>query len=339
MIVENSSMQFASQYRFLEKYSIKEFLKISLNTQVSDDSKPSIRKPLSDTIEISDKSRSTSKADSAEGDENAGLTPELRMIKMLLEKMTHKKIKVTRIEKCNLNDIVKEKGKPSSGRQTSEFSVEYNRNETYYQSEKTGFSAKGTLCTFDGKSINFGIKLELSREFLSKDNMSLGIGKPKDPLVINFDGTSAQLTDVKFTFDIDADGESDQISFVNPNNGFLAIDKNSDGKINNGSELFEPITGDGFAELGSYDSDHNNWIDEKDPAYNRLLVWSKDNQGIDALVGVKQMGIGAIYLDCEKTPFEMNDTQGNTQGILKSCGIYVNEAGSGGLIQQLDLVT
>jgi hypothetical protein len=49
---------------------------------------------------------------------------------------------------------------------------------------------------------------------------------------------------------------------VSPRSGLLVIDKNLDGKVNDGSELFGPSTGDGFEKLARYDEDRNGWIDE-----------------------------------------------------------------------------
>ena len=49
--------------------------------------------------------------------------------------------------------------------------------------------------------------------------------------------------------------------------GFLALDKNGNGKIDDGSELFGTKSGDGFADLAEYDSDGNGWIDEKGRVY------------------------------------------------------------------------
>lgn len=83
--------------------------------------------------------------------------------------------------------------------------------------------------------------------------------------------------------DLDADGMEDQISFVLPGSGFLALDLNGDGRINDGRELFGPETGDGFAELARYDEDGNQWIDENDPVFERLRIWTKDAEGRDVL--------------------------------------------------------
>mgnify|MGYP000465316364 CR=1 FL=1 len=49
--------------------------------------------------------------------------------------------------------------------------------------------------------------------------------------------------------------------------GYLALNKNGDGVINDGSELFGTASGDGFYDLSMYDEDGNGWIDENDHAY------------------------------------------------------------------------
>ena len=67
-----------------------------------------------------------------------------------------------------------------------------------------------------------------------------GSAELMDPLVINLSGQNADVSDETFTFDIDSDGKEDNISLLAKNCGFLALDLNGDGKINNGSELLEP---------------------------------------------------------------------------------------------------
>lgn len=74
-----------------------------------------------------------------------------------------------------------------------------------------------------------------------------------DPLVINLNSSTAQVTDQKFYFDLDADGTADRISMLKSGSGFLALDKNGNGKIDDGSELFGTQSGDGFADLEEYD--------------------------------------------------------------------------------------
>ena len=63
----------------------------------------------------------------------------------------------------------------------------------------------------------------------------------------------------------------------------------------------------------------------------------KDSKGNDTLSGLKQKDVGAIYLGYQTTQFMLKNKQNETQGRLRSSGIYVNENGSVGTIQQIDL--
>src|SRR5699024_10596335 len=123
--------------------------------------------------------------------------------------------------------------------------VEYDLHEVHHEVEQTSFDAQGVIKTADGKEITFTYELEMEREFYSETNVSVRAGdaKLKDPLVINFGGTAAQLTLQKFDFDLDADGAKDKVSRVQSGSGFLALDKNGNGAIDDGSELFGAKSG------------------------------------------------------------------------------------------------
>lgn len=66
-------------------------------------------------------------------------------------------------------------------------------------------------------------------------------------------------------------------------------------------------------------------------------VWTKDSSGNDSLVDLKQVGIGAIYLRNVDTPFAVKDNGDRLQGQVRRSGIYLNENGSAGTMQQVDL--
>ncbi len=223
---------------------------------------------------------------------------------------------------------------------SSGLGFEYNRSVTHYESQSTAFKTQASVKTADGREINIDLQLNLSREFMSQSDLHIQ-ASPKpvmiDPLVINFGTATASVTDKKYSFDIDANGTMDQISFVGPGSGFLALDLNNDGTINDGSELFGPQSGNGFADLATYDSDGNNWIDENDAIYDKLQIWSKDSTGKDVLMALGQKGIGAIYLGNVDTSFALKGENNQTNGQLQQTGIYLNENGSAGTIQHIDL--
>lgn len=216
----------------------------------------------------------------------------------------------------------------------------YDYHETYRESEKLSFNTKGVVQTADGRVIDFQINLKMSREFYRQSNIQLraGDGRLCDPLVINYEGVPSGLTETKYSFDLDCDGVADQISFTNPGSGFLAIDLNNDGKVTDGSELFGPETGNGFIELAEYDLDQNGWIDENDPIFDWLRIWTKDRNGNDLLFALGQKGIGAIYLGNVAAEFGLKNNDNELLGQAQKAGIFLKEDGTPGIVQQIDLV-
>ncbi len=219
----------------------------------------------------------------------------------------------------------------------------YSYQERHHERETTTFSASGVVHTADGEQLDIAVELTMGRQFISEDSAEIQIGAElTDPLVVNFEGTAAELTERTYSFDLDSDGTSDQIHFVGPNSGFLALDANDNGLVDDGSELFGPATGQGFGELALYDEDGNDFIDEGDSVYERLRIWQKDTAGNDRLIALGEAGVGAIYLGSTTTPFQVKDDDNQLQGVVRSSGIYLKEEDGEptgvGTVQQLDLV-
>ena len=210
----------------------------------------------------------------------------------------------------------------------------------FSEQEVTCFSATGIVQTADGRSLDFRVDLEMSRSFMEETIITDTTEQIFcDPLVINLDAQGATVTDQKFFFDLDADGTEESISFVGEGSGFLALDKNGDGQINDGTELFGTKSGDGFADLAAYDADRNGWIDENDEIFNRLKVWTKDADGNNKLIDLKQADVGAIFLGKTGTEFSLNSLEDNqTNGIIRSTGVYLKEStGAAYTVQHVDL--
>ncbi|MBF0452602.1 MAG: VCBS repeat-containing protein [Candidatus Magnetomorum sp.] len=263
------------------------------------------------------------------------------MVKQILEAVFGKEIKVIKSSDLEpeTQTFSENLGETIDNPQNIEPGTEYIHQESHYEYEAVSFSAEGKIRTDDGKEIAFSLQMAMSRETYSESTFALREGgQPIDPLVINYAGSSADLTDQKFLFDLDADGTMDEISFVTPGSGFLVFDKNQDGIIQDGSELFGPTTGNGFAELAQYDLDRNGWIDENDTIYDQLSIWSKNQKGEDRYQTLKQTDVGAIYLSAAQTSFAYKDFGMNTHGSLNQSGVYFTESGQPRLIQQLDLV-
>lgn len=208
------------------------------------------------------------------------------------------------------------------------------------ESESTTFATKGIVQTADGRNIDFNMEVSMSRAFMQETNLLEVKDYIKtDPLMINLDTNIGSVSDQKFFFDLDSDGKEEQISFAGKGSGFLALDKNDDGKINDGSELFGTSSGDGFKDLAEYDEDGNGWIDENDSIFNRLKVWTKDENGKDFLIDLKKADVGAIYLRNADTQFSLKDNENKLNAEIKKTGIYLREStGAAGTLNHVDLV-
>lgn len=210
----------------------------------------------------------------------------------------------------------------------------------YTEAESTTFATTGIVRTADGRDINFNMEVSMSRAFTASIN-SLEVESyiKTDPLMINLDTDIGSVSDQKFFFDLDADGKEEEISFAGKGSGFLALDRNGDGKINDGSELFGTKSGDGFKDLAAYDEDGNGWIDENDAVFSRLKIWTKDEEGNDRLIRLRDADVGAIYLGNADTQFSLKDDDHKLNGELKKTGIYLHESsGEVGTVNHVDLI-
>ncbi|MBU1345043.1 MAG: hypothetical protein KKE44_22195 [Proteobacteria bacterium] len=228
---------------------------------------------------------------------------------------------------------------------TQSWEMSLKQTDIHFEEETVAVSSSGEVTTEDGRIINFSLDMSLDRAFLSRTEKQTLVQRWQerinltDPLVISLDGKAPQLLDAVFEFDLTADGKMEKISFAGPGSGFLAFDKNNDARINNGSELFGPGTGNGFEELAAFDEDQNNWIDENDTVFSKLSVWTRDENGRDMLISLKDAGIGAIALDSAATAFNMTQSDNVLQGQLKSTGMFLFENGNVGSIHQIDLAS
>lgn len=217
--------------------------------------------------------------------------------------------------------------------------LNYSQETIHVESENTTFSTVGTVKTADGREINFNVNVGMSRSFEScfSENLQLASFKLCDPLVINLDSDVADVSDQTFYFDLDADGEMDEVSQLGKGSGYLALDKNGDGIINDGSELFGTSSGNGFADLAKYDEDGNGWIDENDAIWDKLKIWCKDENGKDVLYRLADKGVGAICLQNTSTDFTLQGQGGRTQGVVRNTGVFLYENGLAGTIQHVDM--
>lgn len=346
MKIANADLQLASTHAKLQHREARESLRAWVGQRRPDfsilDQRPS--GPSINPVNISDAGKAAQSAEQIKKDLNDAVDndPGLKLIRQMLEFLTGEKIKITDMADvdASLEQSSTSATSISANSQSSGFGIEYNYSESYTEQEKTSFEASGTVKTADGKEITFNLQIQMEYSYHEERSVSLKLGdaaRPVDPLVLNFNGTAAQLTDRRFNFDLDSDGNDDRINGLNAGSGFLVFDRNKDGKINNGHEMFGPSSGNGFSELSLLDEDKNGWIDENDSAYNELKIWQgAENEG-GQLNSLKEAGVGAISTNHISTPFSIKSNDNTLLAQVRSSGIFLQQDGEAGTIQQIDL--
>ncbi len=347
MKIANSSLQMASSHASLQHRETSESLKMWVGqrrpTFAGEESRP--RTAIADPVTLSEAGKNAQSAESIKESQDAAVDgdPGLILIRSMLEHLYGHKIKIfdaKELETRPMEPVPVNTPAAALSQSAAGFGIEYDYHESYTEVEQTRFAASGTVKTSDGREINFELALSMTRSFHEERSVSLRAGdavRKTDPLVLNFAGTAAQLSSQRFAFDLDSDGNTEQINFLAPGSGFLVFDRNQDGKINNGRELFGPQSNDGFAELAALDDDANGWIDENDAAFAKLQVWTRDGGGNDQLQTLSQAGVGAIALSRVGTPFDIKTNDNTLLGQIRSSGIFLQESGGAGTIQQIDL--
>lgn len=338
MKIENSSVYMASQREFISRDETQESLRVWVD--------PPQSKASGEKVTISAEAKCLAaecKPDEDVIENNLTSDAKMTLKALLAEILSGKKFRILDISEYQGDAeeaaITEGNNTEAAQNQRQGWGISYDKTDAHYEKETVSFVAAGVIKTSDDKEIKFALELDMQREYASYESFSFRAGDAKltDPLVVNFNGTAAELSNVRFAFDLDSDGFEEDVPLLKPGSGFLVFDINNDGAVNNGSELFGPRTGNGFNELAAHDIDANNWIDENDPVYNQLYVWTMDEMGGQNLSSLKQRGIGAINTGNVATMFDLKGADNELLGRTVRTGIYVNEGGTVGTIQQLDL--
>ena len=275
----------------------------------------------------------------------AKLGPRLYALALLVERLTGQKIKLLDPSEADPHasgDAATPSPRAASAQAPTQpqVAVELDAQSIRYEAQTSTFSANGTVTTADGRQITFDLQATISREFLAADSLSIRAGTTpaKDPLVLDLNGTPTQLSPQRIAFDVNADGVVEQVAMPTGGSPLLALDRNGNGTIDDGSELFGPKTGSGYGELSALDTDANGWIDSADTSFSQLRLWQPSSAGAGSLQTLEQAGVGAIGLQNTATPFSFRDPTTNDElGTLQSTGIFLREDGQAGTVRQIDV--
>ncbi len=150
------------------------------------------------------------------------------------------------------------------------------------------------------------VRMEETASFKLRIELSGTRERPaqSEPLVLDLDGDGVNLPSYAdgVAFDIDGDGVVDQTAFAREGDGVLALDRNGNGRIDNGKELFGDQHGaaNGFEELAKFDDNGDQIIDRRDSVFQSLGVIRDANADgrLDPseFMSLESLGIEAIEL-------------------------------------------
>lgn len=183
-----------------------------------------------------------------------------------------------------------------------------------------------------------------------------GCGSCSSPILLDLDNNGFALVglDNRVSFDIDADGDADSITWTRGGKGdaFLVLDRNGNGTIDDGSELFgnhTPMVTTGMTALNGYEAlrefdlagmggDGDSRIDPDDAIWEELGLWVDANHdGVsqpDELTGLTAAGVVAF-----ETKYSRNNHRDRYGNLFRFKGRawIVNKAGKRRASQTYDV--
>lgn len=150
-----------------------------------------------------------------------------------------------------------------------------------------------------------------------------------DPLALDLAGTGLATTGIEdgVRFDIDADGRLDRVSVAAGGSAFVAHDRNGNGRIDDGRELFGDQHGhaNGFEALRGQDHNRDGAIDARDPVFEMLRLVQLQADGSQRLTTLAAAGVASISLDWQPAGITLN-----AYDSVAQLGRYTRVDGSGG---------
>ena len=171
----------------------------------------------------------------------------------------------------------------------------------------------------------------------------------RDPLALDLDGDGLETVGATGTsvvlFDHDGDGIKTGTGWVKADDGLLVLDRNANGSIDNGSELFGIDTvlsngqkaANGFAALADLDANHDGVFNASDTAYTQVRLWQDLNQdGLSQATELKTLAaLGITGINLNATAANQALAGGN---VLDLKATFTRSDGSTGTAGALNLV-
>lgn len=243
----------------------------------------------------------------------------------------------------------------TGGKKEEEDSDVYKNGDDEYRLDGSTLTYKGSGGTLTINNFSDGdLGINLKDKEPEPENQDQGSGADfSSPLVLDLNGdgvTSASIFDQDAHFDLDGDGFREKVGWIEGGDGLLALDKNENGSIDDGNELFGNYTRDkngtyfdnGFDALKAYDGNHDGKIDSRDDVFDQLRIWQDDNQdGISQYEEIKSLdelnitgiSVNAESVDEDEARNRISHQAGFTQALTDDEGNPLTDENSNTLTE------
>ncbi len=279
-------------------------------------------------------------------EEEAAGDPLLNTLLLLLKAMTGRKVELLDPKELDadqeeaLAELRAEAGAMAPPDRAG-WGVIVERKETRESFERTDVHISATLKTEDGRTLKLDLK-RMQERFERKESVeTLRFGDAaapvKDPLVLDFGLPGTSTTHDGPLLDLDLDGDLERLPGLGPTSAWLVDDRDGDGSLTDGSELFGPTTNDGYSELARLDQDGNGFVDAGDAAWSRLALWEHTPDG-GRLVALASRGVGALFVGSVSAAFQLRGPDGQPSAQQRAMSFWVGENGAVGSTRRVDLL-
>ncbi len=208
-------------------------------------------------------------------------------------------------------------------------------------------SAETVLTVFEQIfSLNRNISTSINELYLGAIN---SLVNRMDPLALDLDGDGIETLPADGSVLFDHDGVKHATGWISPDDGLLVFDRNNNGLIDNGSELFGDNTIknngnkalNGFDALVDFDSNGDGLVSDQDALFDELRIWRDYNSdGISQsseLSSLSDTGVKNILLANEDVNIvDENNNQLIAQGQFSFTNGAVGTTGSAAALNLTD---
>lgn len=214
--------------------------------------------------------------------------------------------------------------------------------------QSLSFKMQAELAIND-QNISIDYSFSLKSEHVSYLSFETNAAALKDPILVQFGSQGLGEISGESDFDINNDNALNKLPIFSGDVGYLVYDINQNGKADNGTELFGPQTGNGFTEMAKLDSNHNGFIDQEDEHFDKLYLWKPGDEQVTGdleteqitnqgqWISLSDIGIYAINLAGQNSPYSFYDQQGEIQAQLRQSSFALNESGNVLGVHQIDV--